>query len=138
MRGGTGGDSGSAGSSGGSGDGKVSLKIWVPEEEVEITDAMVKAFDESHDEYDIDYEIAITGIDESQAAIETDADTAADIFMLPSGAITGLKESGSLLPLTKGVDEIKAITPETAIEACTRDGEMYAIPWSLNSYFALK
>ena len=57
---------------------KVELKIWVPEEEVTITDEMVKKFDEAHDEFDITYEIAVVGIDEAPQALSTDADTAAD------------------------------------------------------------
>ena len=43
---------------------KVTLKIWVPEEEVGITDEMVKSFDAAHDEFNITYEIAVVGIDE--------------------------------------------------------------------------
>ncbi|MBP3209226.1 MAG: sugar ABC transporter substrate-binding protein, partial [Oscillospiraceae bacterium] len=39
----------------------VSLKIWVPEEAVEDTDAAVKAFDDLHDEFNITYEIAVVG-----------------------------------------------------------------------------
>ncbi|MBR1860812.1 MAG: sugar ABC transporter substrate-binding protein, partial [Lachnospiraceae bacterium] len=58
----------------------VTLKIWVPEEEVEFTGEMVEKFDEIHDEFNINYEIAIVGIDEAAGQLETDADIAADIF----------------------------------------------------------
>ena len=52
---------------------KVDLKIWVPEEEVTITDEMVKTFDAAHDEFDITYEIAVVGIDEAPQALSTHA-----------------------------------------------------------------
>lgn len=131
---------GGSGSSGGSksasgDDSAVSLKIWVPEEEVEITDSMVKAFDEEHDEFEIDYEIAVTGIDEAPQALDTDADTAADIFYAPSGGITDLTSKGLLLPITKGVEEIKPDLPESALASVERDGEMYAVPFSPNTFF---
>ena len=82
------------------------LKIWVPEEEVELTDQMVKTFDDIHDEFDINYEIAVVGIDEAPQALETDADTAADIFYTPSGGVGDLVSKGLLLPITKDFDTL--------------------------------
>ena len=85
---------------------KVTLKIWVPEEEVDITDQMVQKFDEAHTEFDITYEIAVVGIDEAPQALETDADTAADIFYTPSGGVGDLAGKGLLLPIAKDIDEL--------------------------------
>ena len=113
----------------------VTLKIWVPEEEVDITDQMVKNFDEAHDEFNITYEIAVVGIDEAPQALETDADTAADIFYTPSGGVADLAGKGLLLPITKGMDELKADLPESAINAVTIDGLTYAAPFSPNTFF---
>ena len=133
--GGSGNNGGGGADKGAAEESAVSLKIWVPEEEVDITDQMVKDFDAAHDEFDIDYEIAITGIDEAPSALETDADTAADIFYVPSGNITDLESKGLLLPITKGVDEIKADLPDAALDAVVRNDEMYAVPFSPNTYF---
>ncbi|SDB19933.1 arabinogalactan oligomer / maltooligosaccharide transport system substrate-binding protein [Pseudobutyrivibrio sp. YE44] len=113
----------------------VTLKIWVPEEEVEITDAMVKKFDEIHEEFNITYEIAVVGIDEAPQALETDADTAADIFYTPSGGVADLASKGLLLPITKDFDEIKSDLPESAINAVTVDEISYAVPFSPNTFF---
>ena len=85
----------------------VTLKIWVPEEEVDITDAMVKKFDEIHDEFNITYEIAVVGIDEAPANLETDADTAADIFYTPSGGVADLANKGLLLPIVKDFELLR-------------------------------
>ncbi|MBQ7658648.1 MAG: extracellular solute-binding protein, partial [Butyrivibrio sp.] len=114
---------------------KVELKIWVPEEEVDITDEMVKKFDAAHDEFDITYEIAVVGIDEAPQALETDADTAADIFYTPSGGVGDLAGKGLLLPITKDFDTLVADLPESAINAVTIDGLTYAVPFSPNTFF---
>ena len=107
---GSGKDDGKSSKSGAAASGEtqdVTLKIWVPEEEVEITDAMVKKFDEIHDEFNIKYEIAVVGIDEAPANLETDADTAADIFYTPSGGVADLANKGLLLPIGKDFETIK-------------------------------
>jgi len=113
----------------------VTLKIWVPEEEVEITDAMVKKFDELHDEFNITYEIAVVGIDEAPANLETDADTAADIFYTPSGGVADLANKGLLLPIVKDFETIKDELPESALNAVTVDDITYAVPFSPNTFF---
>lgn len=113
----------------------VSLKIWVPEEEVETTDQMVKDFDAAHDEFNITYEIAVVGIDEAPQALETDADTAADIFYTPSGGVADLSGKGLLLPITKDFDTLKADLPESALNAVTIEGLTYAVPFSPNTFF---
>lgn len=113
----------------------VTLKIWVPEEEVEITDAMVKKFDEIHDEFNITYEIAVVGIDEAPQALDTDADTAADIFYTPSGGVADLAGKGLLLPITKDYETIKDELPESALNAVTVDDITYAVPFSPNTFF---
>ncbi len=113
----------------------VTLKIWVPEEEVEITDQMVKTFDEMHDEFEITYEIAVVGIDEAPQALSTDADTAADIFYTPSGGVADLARKGLLLPITKDFDTLAADLPESAVNAVTVDGLTYAAPFSPNTFF---
>ena len=114
---------------------KVELKIWVPEEEVNITDEMVKKFDAAHEEFDITYEIAVVGIDEAPQALETDADTAADIFYTPRGGVGDLAGKGLLLPITKDFDTLTADLPESAINAVTIDGLTYAVPFSPNTFF---
>ena len=113
----------------------VTLKIWVPEEEVEFTSEMVDKFDELHDEFNISYEIAIVGIDEAAGQLETDADITADIFYVPSGGILDLTNKGLLLPITKDVDQILPDLPESAVNAVTVNGFMQAVPFSPNTYF---
>ena len=135
---GSGKDDGKSSKSGAAASGEtqdVTLKIWVPEEEVDITDAMVKKFDEIHDEFNIKYEIAVVGIDEAPANLETDADTAADIFYTPSGGVADLANKGLLLPIVKDFETIKDELPESALNAVTIDDITYAVPFSPNTFF---
>ncbi len=113
----------------------VTLKIWVPEEAVTDTDNMVKEFDKIHDEFNITYEIAVVGIDEAPAQVETDADVAADIFYVPSGGVADMVNKGLLLPLVKDYDTIESDLPESALTAVTINGLHYAVPFSPNTYF---
>lgn len=96
---------------------------------------MVQTFDEAHDEFNIEYEIAVVGIDEAPQALETDADTAADIFYTPSGGVADLVSKGLLLPITKDFDTIESDLPDSALDAVTIDDLTYAVPFSPNTFF---
>ncbi len=123
-----------AGNSGGEVE-KVSLKIWAPEEEQELTQKMCEAFNEAHPEFDCTFEIAVVGNDESINKLETDPDLAADVFLCPSGGLSQLKDAGLIYPITANIDEVKPLYGEGAIDACTRDDYLYGIPQSPNTFF---
>lgn len=114
---------------------QVNLKVWVPEEEMEITQAICNAFNEAYPQFDCTFDIAVVGIDESANNLQTDPELAADVFQLPSGSISQLKDAGLIYPITANIDEVKALYGDGANEACTRDGYMYGIPFSPNSFF---
>ena len=114
---------------------QVSLKVWVPEEEMEITQAMCEAFNEAYPQFDCTFDIAVVGIDESASNLETDPELAADVFQLPSGSISQLKDAGLIYPITANIDEVKALYGDGALAACTRDDLMYGVPFSPNSFF---
>ena len=119
---------------------EVTLKVWVPEEEKEILDGMMKSFEEAHPEYKMTWDVSITGIDEANALLETDPDTAADVFQIPSGGIPAEVQRGLLLPIAYDAENIKKLYSEGAIEAVSvvnsnGDKLMYALPFSPNSFF---
>lgn len=125
------------------GDGEVqdvALKVWVPEEEMEITQKMLDAFDKAHPEYNCTFDLAVIGIDEASSALENDPELAADVFQLPSGSISQLNDAGLLLPIVANIDEVKSLYSEGAIEAVSREDEsmgelMYGVPFTFNSWF---
>lgn len=113
----------------------VKLKIWVPEEEKATMEKMVASFQAAHPEYNFTAEISITGIDEANSLLKTDADSAADIMQVASGGISELTAKGLLLPIVY-TDEEKAMYSELAISAVTAsDGLQYAVPYTPNTFF---
>ncbi len=114
---------------------KISLKVWCPEEEMEMTQELADSFQAAHPEYEITWDIAVVGIDESGNNLTTDADTAADVFHIPSGAVPELTEAGYLLPIGYDLDNIKSLYGQGAIESATRDDMLYGIPYTPNSWF---
>lgn len=114
---------------------QISLKVWCPEEEMEMTQELADSFQAAHPEYEITWDIAVVGIDEAGSNLTTDADTAADIFHIPSGSVAGLTESGHLLPIAYDLENIQSMYGQGAIDAATKDGMMYGVPYTPNSWF---
>ena len=113
----------------------INLKVWVPEEEMEMTQRLCAQFNEAHPEWDITFEISVTGIDESVNSLETDPELAADVFQIPSGSVAQVVSEGLLLPIGYQVEEVKARYSENAVAAGMADGLLYGIPFSPNSWF---
>lgn len=114
----------------------VTLKIWTASEELELMKKMGESFAAAHPEYNLTFDISEMGIDEANANLKTDADSAADIFQLASGGVPELTQKGLLLPI--GYDEagLRALYPEGAISAvCAEDGLIYAVPFTPNTFF---
>lgn len=114
----------------------VTLKIWTASEELALMKTMGESFAAAHPEYNITFDISEMGIDEANANLKTDADSAADIFQLASGGVPELTQKGLLLPI--GYDEagLRALYPEGAISAVTaEDGLIYAVPFTPNTFF---
>ena len=114
----------------------VTLKVWVPEEEKEITQQMADSFAAAHPEYNFSVELAIMGIDEANAQLKTDADSAADVFQLASGGVPELQKMGLLLPIGYDEANLRQLYAENAITAVTaEDGLIYAVPFTPNTFF---
>lgn len=113
----------------------ISLKVWIPEEEMELTQELCAEFDEAHPEWNITFDIAVVGIDESVNNLETDPELAADVMQVPSGSVAQCVNEGLLLPITYDIDNVKALYGEGAIASVTLGDWIYAIPFSPNSFF---
>lgn len=113
----------------------ITLKVWSPEEELDITKQMCESFDEAHPEYNCTFDIAVVGVDEALDQLKNDPELAADVFMMPSAGLSEVKEAGLIYPITADIDNVKSLYGEGAIEACTRDGELYGVPVTPNSWF---
>lgn len=114
----------------------VHLKVWVPEEEQDVMQQMADSFAAAHPEYNFSIEMSIMGIDEANAQLKTDADSAADIFQMASGGVPELQKMGLLLPIGYNEAELRELYAENAITAVTaEDGLIYAVPFTPNTFF---
>ena len=114
----------------------VHLKVWVPEEEQDIMQQMADSFAAAHPEYNFSIEMSIMGIDEANAQLKTDADSAADIFQMASGGVPELQKMGLLLPIGYDEANLRQLYAENAITAVTaEDGLIYAVPFTPNTFF---
>ncbi len=114
----------------------VTLKIWTASEELELMKKMGQSFAAAHPEYNLTFDISEMGIDEANANLKTDADSAADIFQLASGGVPELTQKGLLLPIGYELDSLRELYPAGAISAVTaEDGLVYAVPFTPNTFF---
>lgn len=114
----------------------VTLKIWTASEELELMKKMGESFAAAHPEYNLTFDISEMGIDEANANLKTDADSAADIFQLASGGVPELTQKGLLLPIGYELDSLRELYPAGAISAVTaEDGLVYAVPFTPNTFF---
>lgn len=114
---------------------EVSLKVWAPQEEQEILKEMCGNFQTAHPEYKITFEYGV--VSEADAAKELTKDPAAgaDVFAFASDQTANLVEAGILYPITLDADAIKAANSQASIQAATVDGQLYANPFTPNSWF---
>ncbi|MBP1754038.1 MAG: extracellular solute-binding protein family 1 [Firmicutes bacterium] len=113
----------------------VTLKVWATEEEQEVTASICDEFAKAHPEYNVTFEYGVMGNDAVCDELKKDLDVAADVFVFPSAAIPELTASGILYPITLDADTVKEINGEGAVTACSKDGYLYGVPETPNSWF---
>lgn len=113
----------------------ITLKVWAPQEEQDITTQMCDSFQEAHPEYKITWDIGIMGVDKVIDELKKDATVAADVFLYPSGGIPELSQAGIIYPITVDTDKVIAANSATSIKSCTLDNNLYGIPETPNSWF---
>lgn len=113
----------------------ITLTLWVPTDEVDMVDQLVRNFDAVHEEYKIDYEITPLDLGDSITKINESGGDIADVIFIPSSGIPTLVEKGFLHSITEGFDTFKVDLPASAISAVEVDGVAYGVPFSPNSFF---
>ena len=108
------------------------LKIWVPQEEIDITEDMCNIFKERNPDFKLEIDYKIMGIDASINELKKDHTAAGDIFLFPSGGISELVSAGLIFPITLHNDEMKAAHNANAIEGCSFNDYIYGVPVSPN------
>lgn len=113
----------------------VKLKVWAPKEEQEILAQMLDSFKTLHPEYNLEFETAPLSEGDCYGEISKDPEVAADVFMFASDQLPKMVEAGLIYPITLNIDAVKAAHGPAAIDAATIDGQLYAHPFTPNSWF---
>lgn len=117
---------------------EVALKVWCPANQVEtgIMAQQQKAFEEAHPEWKITWTTEIVGEDKCQESVLRDVDAAADVFMFASDQLPDLVSAGAIAQLGGTTAEMVNTTmSEAVIDTAMSDGNLYAIPFTHNTFF---
>lgn len=113
----------------------VTLKVWAPQEEQEILATMCENFKTLHPEYNLTFDFGVVSEADAANELQKDPKAGADVFAFASDQTARLVESGILYPITLNADAIKAANSEASIQAATVNGQLYANPFTPNSWF---
>lgn len=115
---------------------QLSLKVWCPTEEQEITKELCKIFDDSHPEYAITFDYGVVPESECKTQVELDPQNAADVFMFAGDHLRSLQEGGYLAKLGDAIQaEVKDTHVEQAVNSASIDGTVYAVPFTANLWY---
>ena len=134
---------GCQGSDSGSGGGKekVRLMVWSPSEDQskdsgEWLQTMCENFADEHPEWDITFVYGVA--DEASAATQVaqDAEASADVFMYANDTLTTMTDANALAKFGGTYrEEIESTNTEEVLASLTKDGELYGVPFTTNTWF---
>lgn len=116
--------------------GKVALRIWVEEANIENLQKMIDSFKQKYaGQADFDITIEVSGDADTRTNVLGDIHNAADIFSMPDDQLYSLIAGGALSPVVNQ-DEVKAANLSDAVDAASYKDTLYAYPYTAdNGYF---
>ncbi len=116
--------------------GKVSLRVWVEEANIENLQKMIDSFEQKYaGQADFDITIEVSSDADTRNNVLGDIHNAADIFSMPDDQLYSLIAGGALSPV-ENQSEVKAANLSEAVDAASYNGTLYAYPYSAdNGYF---
>lgn len=136
-------DSGSSGS-GAAKDGEVTdvtLKVWTPQEDQSEDygnwlGKMEKNFEEAHPEYNITWTNEVCQEGDIGDKVTQDPAKSADVYLFANDQIGKLLDANAIAELGgKTVEDIKANNSDVVVNSVTRDGSVYGVPFTTNTWF---
>lgn len=116
--------------------GKVSLRVWVEEANIENLQKMVDSFKQNYaGQADFDIIIEPSGDADTRKNVLSDVHNAADVFSMPDDQLYSLIAGGALSPVVNQA-EVKSACLSDAVDAASYQGTVYAYPYAAdNGYF---
>ncbi len=120
---------------------KVRLMVWSPSEDQskdsgEWLQTTCEKFADEHPEWDITFVYGVA--DEATAAgqVAQDPEASADVFMYANDTLTTMTDANALVKFGgKYREEIERTNTEEVISSLTKDGELYGVPFTTNTWF---
>ena len=128
---------------GNSDDGKesVRLMVWSPQgdqskDKGEWLQTCCNAFAEEHPEWDITFVYGVADEASSAGQVSQDAEASADVFLYADDNLTTMTDADALVKFGgKYREEIEATNSQTSLDSVTKDGEIYGVPFAINTWF---
>ena len=128
----------------GSGDGgkeSVRLMVWSPQGDQSVDQGQwlqtcCNAFAEEHPEWDITFVYGVADEGSSAGQVSQDAEASADVFLYANDNLTTMTDADALVKFGgKYREEIEATNSQTSLDSVTKDGEIYGVPFAINTWF---
>ena len=118
----------------------VTLSVWGAEEDQEMLNEMVDAFEEKYkDEAEFNITICVENEVTCKETVLIDPKKAADVYAFVDDQFRSLCQNNALLEVTENVDEIIEANggkESAAVQSASYDGKLYAYPMTAsNGYF---
>ncbi len=119
----------------------VRLMVWSPQGDQskdagEWLQTCCNAFAEEHPEWDITFVYGVA--DEASAAgqVAQDPEASADVFLYANDNLTTMTDANALVKFGgKYREEIENTNSETSLASVMKDGEVYGVPFAINTWF---
>ena len=117
---------------------KVTLKVWVPQNQVDpgTIEKMQNLFSERNPQWDIAYTTDVQGEDTAKNEILKDVSAAGDVYFFANDQIEDLVGAGAIAQLGGTTEQmVKSTMSDAAVATVTVDGKLYGIPFTHNTFF---
>ncbi len=119
----------------------VRLMVWSPQgdqskEKGEWLQTCCNAFAGEHPEWDITFVYGVADEASSAGQVSQDAEASADVFLYANDNLTTMTDADALVKFGgKYREEIEATNSQTSLDSVTKDGEIYGVPFAINTWF---
>lgn len=119
----------------------VRLMVWSPQGDQSVDQGQwlqtcCNAFAEEHPEWDITFVYGVADEASSAGQVSQDAEASADVFLYANDNLTTMTDADALVKFGgKYREEIEATNSQTSLDSVTKDGEIYGVPFAINTWF---
>ena len=121
--------------------GKTTITVMGPSEDLDDAQGAwlkteCEAFAKEHTEWDIDFEYVTTSESDAKDVVTKDPKAAADVYLFANDQIEALVKANAITKLGGETAEyVKSSNSEAMAATVTYDGDIYAVPYTSNTWF---